>query len=771
MLSYLLLVLLLTSLLLLVIWGYKMAVNLSPVGGVAGQFFDNNGNPLVGGKLFTYAAGTTTPQTTFTSSSGSTPNSNPIILNAGGRVPSEIWLTDGLAYKFVLYTSTDQLVGSWDNISGINSNFVNFTSSQEIQTATAGQTVFTLTTMQYQPGTNSLTVYVDGVNQYGPGGLFAYTETNSTTVTFTNGLHVGAEVKFTSVQQSTSSATSADQISYLPAGTGAVATNVQDKLRQTVSVKDFGAVGDGVTDDTAAIQAALDTISNTPLTTAFKQGGRTLYFPEGTYIISSPLVVKSVNTILQGEGSAATIIKATAGTFNTDTGPDTLGRWMVIWDANYVTSPEDLYNCHIFDMAFDFSNRTDVKGIWIGGGRNSSSIERVQFIRFYSYLIELGKSSRTVDSITQGFLVSNCYAIWEGNVGQHTVDRDGELFIISSGNENVFFNVDIASGAGETAIGTGFVVGNGSYQCGGNRFIGCGGTNFKAAHITVASVSGFLVGETILTGDGYRATISSISGSVLKVITTSAGNSAYVPRASDTITGLTSSTASTISSAVFGKVWRLSNSWNTVVDAPKVVENSVCGVFMDNATALNCLANVVRGGRLYSFTASCMVAFGRCSFNKFESDLYTDRTAILVGATQATASYFNVGPTNAAQVKFVSTDASNCAIEHISSGGINIRNHANTARFTGKNNTGGVKVDAFRTDLFDANQVRLLDRNGEARVITENSATPYVAILDSSGVLRVVVTHDGRVTMPNLPTSNPGTTNQIWNDGGTLKIV
>ena len=47
-----------------------MAVNLSPIGGACWQFFDNNGAPLTGGKLYTYAAGTTTPQATYTSISG-----------------------------------------------------------------------------------------------------------------------------------------------------------------------------------------------------------------------------------------------------------------------------------------------------------------------------------------------------------------------------------------------------------------------------------------------------------------------------------------------------------------------------------------------------------------------------------------------------------------------------------------------------------------------------------------------------------------------------
>lgn len=285
-----------------------MAVNLSPVGGVAAQFLDNNGNVLTGGKIYTYASGTTTPQAVFTSAAGTTAHSNPIILDASGRVPSgEIWLTDGSQYKFVIKTADEVTIGTYENIIGINSNFVNFTTSEEVQIATAGQTVFTLTTMQYAPGTNNLVVYVDGVNQV-EGGSYSFVETSSTVVTFTSGLHVGAVVKFVSAELLSTGVVDSGSVVYQPAGTGAVATNVQAKLRETVSVKDFGAVGDGVTDDTAAIQLAVNQwlVDNK---------SRELIFPPGEYRITNTILFSPALDIIEQKtltGYGAKIINQSA---------------------------------------------------------------------------------------------------------------------------------------------------------------------------------------------------------------------------------------------------------------------------------------------------------------------------------------------------------------------------------------------------------------------------------------------------------------------------
>lgn len=273
-----------------------MAVNLSPVAGAAAQFFDNSGQVLTGGKLYTYLAGTTTPAVTYTTSSGSTAHPNPIILNAAGRVPDsgEIWLTDSIAYKFVLKDQNDVLIATYDNLIGINSNFVNFTGQEETQNATQGQTIFTLTTIQYTPAVNNLLVFVNGSKQV-RGDNFI--ETSSTVITFVDGLNVGDVVDFCTATPINTSVVDACQVAYDPPFTNAIPTSVCVKLAETVSIKDFGAVGDGVIDDTAAFENAASALNDL--------GGGTLFIPSGTYVIDA--VITGINNIhILGYG--ATII-------------------------------------------------------------------------------------------------------------------------------------------------------------------------------------------------------------------------------------------------------------------------------------------------------------------------------------------------------------------------------------------------------------------------------------------------------------------------------
>lgn len=97
-----------------------MSVTLSPVAGAGWQFFTDSGTVLSGGLLYTYAAGTTLPETTYQDSAGLVANSNPIVLDAAGRPSYEVWMTSGTAYKLVLKTSTGTTLWTMDNLRGVN---------------------------------------------------------------------------------------------------------------------------------------------------------------------------------------------------------------------------------------------------------------------------------------------------------------------------------------------------------------------------------------------------------------------------------------------------------------------------------------------------------------------------------------------------------------------------------------------------------------------------------------------------------------------------
>ena len=328
------------------------------------QFFDLNGAPLSGGKLYTYVAGTTTPQVTYTDYVGGTANTNPVILDSRGE--ASVWLNTPL-YKMALYSATDVLIWTVDNIGGFA----------------------TLAQLAASGGSNL--------------------------------------------------------IGFLQAGTGAVATTVQAKLRESVSVKDFGATGDGVTDDRAAFQAAV--------TAVIAAGRGTVYVPEGTYLIN--------------------------GTTSSDS---TLNGVLFPWDANYdlrpyvrivgdggVTIKAGSNSMAVFrvsttfveisNICIDGNGKTDVTGI--GVWPENTGAETITAPRSQSYFVS--------HSVTIG----NCYVGMSFQPGvTDTTNRQSGCFFHAvysyTGNTNtqhLVFNYPYDYNTTPTAFNQNYITRSGFYNC------------------------------------------------------------------------------------------------------------------------------------------------------------------------------------------------------------------------------------------------------------------------------------------------------------------
>jgi len=81
------------------------------------QFFDINGNYMVGGKLYTYLAGTTTPHTTYQDKDGNIANTNPVVLDSRGE--ANVWLDTTVLTKFILTDVNNVEIWSVDNIGAV----------------------------------------------------------------------------------------------------------------------------------------------------------------------------------------------------------------------------------------------------------------------------------------------------------------------------------------------------------------------------------------------------------------------------------------------------------------------------------------------------------------------------------------------------------------------------------------------------------------------------------------------------------------------------
>lgn len=112
-----------------------MTAFLSPVFGAGAQLFSNQGIVLSGGKIWTYQSGTTTPLATWTDSTQAVSNANPIILDSAGRPSNEMWLQSGSTYKLILMDSNNNILGTWDNVAGLNDVSSSITVSEWTTTA------------------------------------------------------------------------------------------------------------------------------------------------------------------------------------------------------------------------------------------------------------------------------------------------------------------------------------------------------------------------------------------------------------------------------------------------------------------------------------------------------------------------------------------------------------------------------------------------------------------------------------------------------------
>lgn len=146
------------------------------------HFDDINGRPLVGGKLYTYQAGTSTPATTYRDSSGTDANTNPVLLDERGE--AVVYLDESKSYKFVLKDSLDSTIWEEDGITAGSSgggggvNYVNesYTSSDDnVEVSQSGMSCVFNTDLnnfvgevhvRFQNTSNnmSLTQYVNGTS-------------------------------------------------------------------------------------------------------------------------------------------------------------------------------------------------------------------------------------------------------------------------------------------------------------------------------------------------------------------------------------------------------------------------------------------------------------------------------------------------------------------------------------------------------------------------------------------------------------------------------
>jgi len=301
--------------------------------------------------------------------------------------------------------------------------------------------------------------------------------------------------------------------SFLQSGTGAVIRTVENRLREVVSVKDFGAVGDGVADDTTAISDAQISLSSTY--------GGVLYFPPGRYLLSgSGLLLRKSNIIYRGAGMYASTLTCTSGT---------LAQASASFPVSDVTFE---------DLGFDGQGTTTVGMVLYRYVRGLVRVSRCRFYRFATTHVSL-------DSVAHLTVEDSVFASAGDGKGSGVTGTQGMKHVTLRRNRFSWlsngFTVDTGT-VGQSEQVTEFVTVEGNLFEGGwwlltSRFAGSGGPVTYSGTVltdTGASFTGLGANDTVRVM-AVKQTGTAVLGDRLRITDASATFIANLVRRGDIV--------------------------------------------------------------------------------------------------------------------------------------------------------------------------------------------------------------------------------------------
>ncbi|MFM0566974.1 glycosyl hydrolase family 28-related protein [Paraburkholderia caledonica] len=309
------------------------------------QFIDQNGLPLASGTVGFYFPGTLNAKPTYQDAAGTIANTNPVTLDSRGQ--ALIWGSG--VYRQIVKDGSGVTI--WDQVTedpnaGLTGNITDakFVAGTDFTPGTTTQL-----TLPVAPGSSTnLWIFFDAAFQADD----QISSVSGTTLTFASPIPIGVQevnVKIgttiavgipaagtvTDATVSAGAGIDSSKLSFLQTGSGAKRRSIQSRLADSISVKDFGAKGDGTTDDTDAFNLAI--------AAANAAGGGSVYVPVGTYMIKPTGISMLSNVLLYGADAFACVLKAnaatTSGMISAQSGANGWGiRGLTIDGGDFVTS-------------------------------------------------------------------------------------------------------------------------------------------------------------------------------------------------------------------------------------------------------------------------------------------------------------------------------------------------------------------------------------------------------------------------------------------------